>query len=134
MSTPNPCHAAITMDDVCSVSPALAQLTQDAIVGKLWQRPDLPARERSMVTLAALIACNQPLGLPHYVNLALEHGISPGEISEIVTHLAFYAGWPNAFSAVMAIKDIFAQGGIAFDPLSSAGFDLAAGTVAGFGE
>ena len=134
MPTPNPPRAAITLDDVRAVSPALAQFTQDVIVGQLWQRPTLSARERSMVTLAALIACNQPLGLPHYVNLALEHGVAPGEISEIVTHLAFYAGWPNAFSAVMAIKDIFAQRGIAFDPLSSAGFDLATGTVAALGE
>lgn len=132
MSSPNPPRSAITLEDVRSVSPALAQLTQDAIVDNLWQRPCLSARERSMVTLAGLIARNQTMGLPHYVNLALDHGVSPGEISEIITHLAFYAGWPNAFSAVTVVKDIFAQRGIARDQLPPAAPALvASGQAAG---
>ncbi|MDN0085231.1 carboxymuconolactone decarboxylase family protein [Crenobacter sp. SG2305] len=117
MSTSNPPHSAITLDDVRAVSPALARYTQEAIADTLWQRPYLPARERSMVTLAGLIARNQTVGLLHYVNLALDHGVTPGEISEIVIHLAFYAGWPNAFSAVMVVKDVFVQRGIAIDQL-----------------
>lgn len=124
MSNLNPPRSAITLEDVRSVSPALAQLTQDAIVDNLWQRSYLSARERSMVTLAALIARNQLVSLPHYVNLALDHGVSPGEISEIVTQLAFYAGWPNAFAAVMVIKDLFAQRGVGSDQLPAAMSEL----------
>ncbi|WP_024303029.1 carboxymuconolactone decarboxylase family protein [Pseudogulbenkiania sp. MAI-1] len=132
MSTPISPRSAITLEDVRSVSPMLAQLTQDAIVDNMWQRPTLPARERSMVTLAALIAHNQTMAMQHYANLALDHGVTPGEISEIVTHLAFYAGWPNAFSAVAAIKDIFAQRGIGLDQLPPAGPEPAApGQVSG---
>jgi 4-carboxymuconolactone decarboxylase len=94
---------------VRAVAPALANYTDARIVDELWKRPDLKARDRSIVTLSALIARNQTIGIPHYTNLALDYGVEPGEISELVTHLAFYAGWSNAFSAIMAIEPVFAQ-------------------------
>jgi 4-carboxymuconolactone decarboxylase len=70
-----------------------------------------------VVTVAALIARNQTIGMQYYFNLALDNGVAPGELSEIVTHLAFCSGWPNAFSAVAILKDIFVQRGIGDDQL-----------------
>jgi 4-carboxymuconolactone decarboxylase len=89
------------------------------IVDELWKRPGLSARDRSIVTLSALIARNQTIGILHYTKLALDHGVRPGEISELVTHLAFYAGWSNAFSAVPAIGEVFAQRAIDATQLAS---------------
>jgi 4-carboxymuconolactone decarboxylase len=106
------------------VSPALVKYTQRSIIDDLWKRPDLSARDRSIVTVAALIARNQTIGMLHYFNIALDNGVKPGQISEIITHLAFYAGWPNAFSAVSIAKDIFAQRGIDVDQLPAASPEL----------
>src|SRR6202008_1158580 len=71
----------------------------------------------SIVTLAALIARNQTIELPYHVSLALDNGVKPREISEIITHLAFYSGWANAMGAVAVTKDIFARRGIGSDQL-----------------
>jgi 4-carboxymuconolactone decarboxylase len=117
MAASNPPRSALTSEEVRSVSPALERYTLDVIVGNLWKRPDLSPRDRSIVTLSALIARNQTIGMLHYFNLALDSRLKPGEISEIITHLAFYAGWSNAFSAVAIVKDIFAQRGIGQDQL-----------------
>jgi 4-carboxymuconolactone decarboxylase len=117
MAASNPPRSALTFEEVRSVSPALEGYTLDVIVTNLWKRPDLSPRDRSIVTLSALIARNQTIGMLHYFNLALDSRLKPGEISEIITHLAFYAGWSNAFSAVAIVKDIFAQRGIGQDQL-----------------
>lgn len=106
-----------TQTDIQRVSPALDHFTRTAIQGDLWKRPDLSSRDRSIVTLAALIAGNQTVELPAYTNLALDIGVKPGEISEIITHLAFYRGWPNAMSAVASVKDVFAARQIGADQL-----------------
>jgi 4-carboxymuconolactone decarboxylase len=110
----------LTRSDVQSVSPALDRYTQNALLGELWKRPQLSTRDRSVVTVAALIARNQTVEMPYYFNLALDNGVKPREMSEIITHLAFYSGWPNAMSAVAALKDIFAERGIRADQLSVA--------------
>lgn len=107
----------ITLDDVCSVSPALWKYTQGTIVDDLWERPELSFRDRSVVTVSALIARNLTIGMPHYFNLALDNGVTPAELSEIITHLAFYSSWSNAFSAVVVAKDVFAQRGVTADQL-----------------
>lgn len=99
------------------VSPALARYTQESIVDDLWTRSGLSPRDRCIVTVAALIARDQRLGMPHYFNLALDSGVKPAELSEIITQLAFYSGWPNAMSAVAVAKDIFAERGIGADQL-----------------
>ena len=117
MSAPNPSETGLTFEQVRSVSPALERYTQEALMGNLWKRPELSPRDRSIITVSALIARNQTIGMPHYFNLALDNGVKPAEISEIVTHLAFYAGWSNAFFAVAVLKDIFAQRGIGTDHL-----------------
>ena len=110
-------RSALTFEEVRSVSPTLEKYTLDVVTGNLWERPDLSPRDRSIVTLSVLIARNQTIGMVHYFNVALDSGLKAGEISEIITHLAFYAGWSNAFSAVAIAKDIFAQRGIGLDQL-----------------
>lgn len=97
-----------TPEDVRAVAPALEKYAQDAVLGGVWKRPGLSPRDRSVVTLAALIARNQTVELSYYLNLALDNGVKAGEISEIITHLAFYTGWANAMAAVPIAKEVFA--------------------------
>ena len=111
---------ALTREDVRMVSPALDRYTQGPLMGDLWKRRDLSPRDRSIVTVAALIARNQTIEMPYYFNLALDNGVKPGELSEIITHLAFYSGWPNAMSAVAVAKDVFVKRGIRSDQLPPA--------------
>src|SRR2546422_9611255 len=75
-------------EDVRMVAPALERYTHDRLLGEVWKRPGLSLRDRSIVTLAALITRNQAVEMPYYVNLALDHGVKPAEVSEIITHLA----------------------------------------------
>jgi len=97
-----------TVNDSRMVAPALEKYAQGPLAG-LWKRPGLTPRDRSIVTIAALIARNQTIELPYYFNVALDNGVKPREISEIITHLAFYSGWANAMSAVAVAKDVFAE-------------------------
>ncbi|MFK0166624.1 carboxymuconolactone decarboxylase family protein [Rhizobium sp. NPDC090279] len=112
--------SSLSISDIQSVSPALGRYAQEDVIGNLWQRPQLSRRDRSIVTLSILIARNQAIDLKHYLNLALENDVTPAEISEIITHLAFYSGWSNAMSAVAATKDVFAERGITVERLPSA--------------
>lgn len=100
------------LDDMRAVAPALEHYAQDRLFGDVWKRPNLSQRDRSIVTLAALIARNQTADMPFYVNLALDNGVKPGEISEMITHLAFYSGWGNAAASVAVAKDVYAKRGI----------------------
>ena len=120
----NPPRSALTPEDVSRVSPALANYTQTAIQEGVWKRPALSPRDRSIVTVAALIARNQTIGMLHYFNIALDNDVKPGELSEIITHLAFYSGWSNAFSAVAIAKDVFEQRGIGVDQLPAVSPEL----------
>jgi 4-carboxymuconolactone decarboxylase len=104
--------------DAASVAPALVRYTRDRIEGELWNRPGLSKRDRSMITIAVFIARNQTDALPLYVSQALDNGLKPSEISEIVTHLAYYSGWANAYGAVKAIEPVFAARGISADQLA----------------
>ncbi len=81
----NPPKSAVTPEHVRMVSPALAQYTQEAIDNDLWKRPALSPRDRCIVTAAALIARMQTIGMLHYFNLALDHGVTPRELSEVIT-------------------------------------------------
>lgn len=103
-------------EDVRMVAPALEKYAQGPL-DDVWKRPGLARRDRSIVTLAALIARNQTIEMPYHLNLALDNGVRPREISEIITHLAFYSGWPNAMSAVAVAKDVFAERKIGADQL-----------------
>jgi 4-carboxymuconolactone decarboxylase len=107
----------LTFADVRKVAPALEAYTQNRLLGDVWKRPGLAPRDRSIVTLAALIARNQTIEMSYHLNLALDNGVEPREISEIITHLAFYAGWSNAMSAVAVARDTFAARHIGTDHL-----------------
>jgi 4-carboxymuconolactone decarboxylase len=103
--------------DIGRVSPALEKYATHTIQGDLWKRPGLTPRDRSIVTVATLIARNQAGEMPRHFALALDNGVKPAEISETITHLAFYAGWGNAMSAVAAAEDVFARRDIGADQL-----------------
>ncbi|MBI2737191.1 MAG: carboxymuconolactone decarboxylase family protein [Rhodospirillales bacterium] len=105
-----------TLDNVRKVAPALEKYAQGPLAD-LWRRPGLAPRDRSIITLAALIARNQPAELAVQLERALDNGVKPCEIAEIITHLAFYSGWPNAMAAVAVAKDIFARRNIGTDQL-----------------
>ncbi|MGF6976209.1 4-carboxymuconolactone decarboxylase [Paraburkholderia sp. JPY465] len=107
-----------------AVSPALGHYATVKLANDLWKRPGLSPRDRSIVTVAAVIARNQVVLMPEQFALALDNGVRPGEISEIITHLAFYAGWGNAIAATSIAKDIFAARGITQDQLPGASVDL----------
>lgn len=81
-------------------APKLAQLSADVLFGDIWQRPALSPRERSLATLAALIVLGRTEQLPFHFNLARHNGLSHDELVELITHLAFYGGWPAAASAL----------------------------------
>ena len=107
----------LSVNDIRMVAPALDKYSEDRLLGEVWKRPGLAPRDRSIVTLAALIARNQMIDMPYNLNLALDNGVTPREIAEIITHLAFYSGWSNAMSAVAVTKDIFAARKIGNDQL-----------------
>ena len=110
-------RSAVTSEDVLSVSPALAKFTKESVAEDLWRRPELSARDRAVITVAALIARQQTIAMLHYFNQALDCGVTAAELSEIATHLAFYSGWPNAMAAVPVLKQIFVERGIGTDQL-----------------
>ena len=110
----------LSVNDIRMVAPALEKYRDGRLVNEVWKRPGLAPRDRSIVTLAALVARNQTIELQYYVTLALDNGVTPREISELITHLAFYSGWANAMSAVVATKDIFAERRIGSDQLAPA--------------
>ena len=109
----------LTSDDVQMVAPVLDKYTRERVLGELWKRPGLSLRDRSIVTLAVLIARNQTIDMPYYLALALDNGVKPREISEMITHLAFYSGWESAITAVGAAKDVFAQRAISAEELTT---------------
>jgi 4-carboxymuconolactone decarboxylase len=102
----------ISGEDLGAVAPALKRYADDVITHDLWTRPGLSLRDRSIVTVAALIARNQTAEMTQQINAALDNGVEAREVSEIITHLAFYSGWGNAMSAVAVTKDIYAERGI----------------------
>ncbi|MBV9561448.1 MAG: carboxymuconolactone decarboxylase family protein [Bradyrhizobium sp.] len=107
-------------EDVSAVAPALEGYAQKFVQGDLWKRPGLSPRDRSIVTVTALIARDQTVELPYYLGLSLDNGVKPSEISEIITHLAFYTGWANAIDAIPAAKEVFKSRDIGADQLPAA--------------
>jgi 4-carboxymuconolactone decarboxylase len=91
----------------CPISPGLVQFTGDLLFKDLWLRPGLAPRDRSLVTVSALIANGQAAQIPFHLNKAMDNGQTQVQVSELLTHVAFYAGWPNAFSAVPVVKGVF---------------------------
>ena len=91
------------LQKVAQFAPKLAQLSEDVLFGDVWQRPALSPRERSIATVAALTALYRPEQLPGHLQKATTNGVTKDELGELFTHLAFYAGWPAAASAVNAL-------------------------------
>jgi 4-carboxymuconolactone decarboxylase len=89
------------------ISPGLVQNTADLLFRDLWLRPALAPRDRSLVTVSALIASGQVAQITYHLNRAMDNGLTQPQASEVITHIAFYAGWPNAFSALPVVKEVF---------------------------
>jgi 4-carboxymuconolactone decarboxylase len=95
-------------DAVRAVVPKMIDLTEKVLFGDVWERPGLSKRDRSLIVCATLISTYRPEQLKGHLQRALDNGVTKDEISEMITHLAFYAGWPAAMSAAAIAKDIFA--------------------------
>jgi 4-carboxymuconolactone decarboxylase len=91
------------------LAPTLADLTDRVLFGEVWERPQLSRRDRSLATVAALVAMNRPDQLRFHLNYAVQNGVKKEELVEVITHLAFYSGWPNAMSAIMVAKEVLSQ-------------------------
>lgn len=91
------------------ITPKLADLTDEVLFGDVWERGGLSPRDRSLVTVTALIALYRSEQLGFHLQLALDNGLSGDELGEAITHLAFYAGWPNAMGAAAQLKAILAD-------------------------
>jgi 4-carboxymuconolactone decarboxylase len=89
------------------IAPKLAELTDTVLFGDVWARPDLSPRDRSLVTVSALIALNRPDQLRSHLARARDNGVTQAEVIETITHLAFYAGWPNAVTAIAVAREVF---------------------------
>src|SRR3989442_14714439 len=87
--------------------PKMVSLTDDVLFGDVWERAELSKRDRSLVTVAALIAGGNSEQLPFHLQRAKENGVTEAELIETITHLAFYSGWPKAMSAITVAKEIF---------------------------
>ena len=105
MSEPTPAQRAIG-----DFAPKLVQLTDDVLFGDVWKRTELPARDRSLITVASLITSSSFEQLPNHLRLAQQNGLTESELKEAIIHLAFYAGWPKAMSAIQVAKTVFAEG------------------------
>jgi 4-carboxymuconolactone decarboxylase len=96
-----------TRERLGDVAPKLVDLTEKVLFGDVWERPGLSKRDRSVITVTALVAMNRTEQLPYHLQRALDNGVTKDEIVEIITHLAFYSGWPTAMSAMRLAKETF---------------------------
>ena len=98
-----------TIGKVRDVFPKLSQLTDDVVLGDVWERKGLAKRDRSLITLASLVTQCATEQLRGHLWRALDNGVTREEIIEVITHLAFYAGWPSAGSAAEVAKQVFEE-------------------------
>ncbi|MBM3489631.1 MAG: carboxymuconolactone decarboxylase family protein [Alphaproteobacteria bacterium] len=94
-------------DKLRSFAPKLIELTETVLFGDVWERPGLSKRDRSLITVAALVALNREQQLRSHLVRALDNGVTQDELIELFTHLAFYSGWPTGVSAALLAKDVF---------------------------
>ncbi|MFC8235504.1 carboxymuconolactone decarboxylase family protein [Streptomyces sp. NPDC057284] len=92
--------------ELAEIAPKLVEVTDSVLFGDMWERPELPPRDRSLITVSVLAALYRTEQLGYHLDKALENGLSIEELSEAITHLAFYAGWPNAMTAMNQLKKI----------------------------
>ena len=91
------------------IAPKLAELTDGVLFGEIWERPQLSKRDRSLITCTALVALGGTEQMGTHFPRALVNGVTKEELIEMITHMAFYSGWPSAVSAAMRAREIFAQ-------------------------
>lgn len=115
---PRPSRAPQSMHNA---APVMSDYTDRVLFGSVWERPGLAKRDRSLVTVAALIASGNAGPLANHLNIAIENGVQPREISGLITHLAFYAGWPNAVAALGPAEAVFRERGVEPDTLRADG-------------
>ncbi|GAA4922935.1 4-carboxymuconolactone decarboxylase [Actinomycetospora succinea] len=94
-----------------ALSPKLAELTSEVLFGDVWERPGLSQRDRSLVTVASLVSLYRVEQLPFHLGRAMENGLTREELVEAITHLAFYAGWPTAVTALSRLEDVLGEAG-----------------------
>ena len=99
MSTPK--------NPIADFAPKLVEITDKVLFGDVWERPQLSKRDRSLITCAALVATGKTEQMSFHFPRAIENGVTQQEIIELITHLAFYAGWANAMSAATKVKELF---------------------------
>ena len=104
---PEPKEPSRAQQLVGDFAPKLAQLTDDVLFGDVWERAELSPRDRSLVTVAALIVGGNTEQLTGHLSRAKQNGLSETELAEVIIHLAFYAGWPRAMSAVKIAREVF---------------------------
>ena len=98
---------------VRAVVPRMIELSEDLSYGDIWERPGLSKRDRSLMVVSALIASYRPEQLRGHIGRALDNGLTKDEISEMITHLAFYSGWPGSMTAARVFKEVLDERGIA---------------------
>ena len=91
------------------IAPKFAEITEDVLFGDVWERPDLSKRDRSLITCAALVATGKTEQMSFHFPRAIENGVKQEELIEMITHLAFYVGWPSAMSAITKAKELFGK-------------------------
>lgn len=99
-----PTRAQQLMGDI---APKMAELTDNVLYADIWERTQLSKRDRSLITVSALVALNRPDQLRSHLALARQNGVTEEELVEAITHMAFYSGWPNAVTAIGVAKDVF---------------------------
>ncbi|HMK67458.1 MAG TPA: carboxymuconolactone decarboxylase family protein [Stellaceae bacterium] len=99
--------ANVNREKVRELAPKLIELTEKVLFGDVWERPGLSKRDRSLITVATLVALNRSEQLRGHLDRALNNGVTKDEIVEVITHLAFYSGWPTAMSAALLAKEVF---------------------------
>ncbi len=99
--------ASASRDKVRAIVPKLIDMTEKVVYGDVWERKGLSKRDRSMITVASLIAMNRTEQLKGHMQRALDNGVTKDEISEVITHMALYAGWPCAMSGALVAKEVF---------------------------
>lgn len=104
---PEPQEQTVAQKMIGDFAPKLVSLTDDVLFGDIWERPELAPRDRSLITVAALIAGGNTAQLPNHLRRARENGLSETELKEGIIHLAFYAGWPKAMSAIAVARQDF---------------------------
>lgn len=107
MDTKQP--ASVAQKAIGDFAPKLAELTDEVVFGDVWERPQLSKRDRSLITCAALVATGKTEQMGFHFPRAIENGVTQEELVELITHLAFYVGWPNAMSAITRAKELLAK-------------------------